>query len=156
MTRYKDYAPTGMDARGLNGERHGIAEWFVLPVMRSPDSGIADESNFDAALRELGGESDTVQVHRFGHWGCGWYELILVHPDRESAGEEIEASLENYPILDEHDHSEREWATKAEYWERASIRERVELCQRARCSVFAARHDEMPQDSRVDEYINVK
>jgi hypothetical protein len=76
-----------------------------------------EESNFAAALRILGGESDTVEVHRFGHWGPGWYEVILVHPDRAGDAEEIEASLEDYPVLDDTDLSEREHEAYIKAWE---------------------------------------
>ena len=54
--------------------------------------------------------------------------------------------LEDYPILDEMDWSEREWDAACEVWEHAGLRERIEYCSRAGISIFAARRDELPQD----------
>ena len=69
-------------------------------------------------------------------------------------GEDIENSLADYPILDEEHFSELEWEEKHEYWEACSIKERVELCRKARTSIFAARRDdEIPEN--VDMYIEV-
>ena len=78
-------------------------DYFVL-LSRNRDSGLVEESNFWSALKMLNGESDTVKVIRSSHWLCGWVEMILIHElDKESVdkGNEIEESLNNYPILDE-------------------------------------------------------
>ena len=48
-------------------------EVLYITVERTPD----DEGLLTATLRRLGGESTTVQVHRFNHWACGWFEIIL-------------------------------------------------------------------------------
>ena len=78
-------------------------DYYVL-LFRTRDSGLVEKSNFQSALKALNGESDTVKVVRFSHWLCGWVEMILIHEsDKESIdkGNEIEESLNNYPILDE-------------------------------------------------------
>lgn len=78
-------------------------DYYVL-LSHHRDSGLVEESNFQSALRMLNGESDTVKVIRLSHWLCGWIEVILIHEsDNESIdkGNEIEESLNNYPILDE-------------------------------------------------------
>ena len=69
-----------------------------------------DESNFNVALEMLGGEGDDVSVLRFGHWANGWFELLLVRPNSaaETIAKKIEAKLDDYPILDEMDLSQRE------------------------------------------------
>ena len=110
MQKYSDFAPTGFDPKGLNAEEHNIADYLVF-LSRSRDSGILDESNWEVALRELGGESDDVQIHRFGHWACGWFEIILINPnsDKIDEAQELADSLESYPILDESDFSQREY-----------------------------------------------
>jgi len=65
MQTYSQYAPTGFDrSRAFLSDRQA---WLVVPVSRNRDSNTLAESNFDAALEMLGGESDTVEVHRFGH-----------------------------------------------------------------------------------------
>jgi hypothetical protein len=97
-------------------------------------------------LKELGGESDTVEVHRFGHWGPGWFEIILAHPSREAEIKDMESRLENYPILDEDDHSERQWEKAIEWWGLCGMRERIRICAKYRASIFAARRDEIPEN----------
>jgi hypothetical protein len=89
MQTYSQYRPTGFDSRGLGlPDRQ---DWLVLPVIQTRDSGPLEQSNFASALKAVGGESETVEVHRFGHWGPGWFEIIIVAPGSEAAriGEEI-------------------------------------------------------------------
>ena len=133
LPRYREWAPTGFDPKGLNGDDNGVSDYIVLPVIRTRDSGPFEESNFHAALKMLGGESDEVQVHRFGHWGPGWFEIILVDPESdkiETAGE-IVCSLEDYPLLDEDDFSEREYDEAFEVWERCyNAKDRIEHLRR--------------------------
>lgn len=116
MQTYAEFRPTGFDAAGafLDDRQN----WLVVPVSRTRDTGPFEESNFETALEMLGGESEDVEVHRFGHWGPGWFELILVAPETDAAkkAEDIEASLENYPVLDDEDLSEREWDDFVESW----------------------------------------
>lgn len=119
MIPYKQHRPTAFDPAGafLDDDRQ---EWLVAPVTRTRDSGPMDESNFHAFLEGLGGEGDNVEVHRFGHWGPGWYEIIIINPQAEdivAKAEEMQASLENYPVLDDEDLSERESEAEKEAWE---------------------------------------
>jgi hypothetical protein len=66
-----------------------------------------------------------VEVHRFGHWSPGWFEIILVRPGTAAAevAVEIEERLEDYPLLDEEDFSRREWEDYLESWECWGARE---------------------------------
>jgi len=104
-------------SKGLDGwSNYGgpsLGHVVVVPgVSRSRDSEIHSESNFESALEMLGGESETVEVHRFGHWGCGWYELILIDPKDRAAlkiAHKIAEQLKGYPLLDEDDFNEREY-----------------------------------------------
>ena len=117
MQPYREYRPTGFDAAGLNlNDRQG---WFVLGLSITRDSGPHDLSNWHTAIDELGGESDDVEIHNFGHWACGWFDIILIRPGSkaESIGYDIERSLEDYPLLDEDDASDREYAEYYESWE---------------------------------------
>ncbi len=116
MQTYAEFSPTGFDAKGafLDDDRQ---DWLVLPVSQTRDSGPMAESNFQTALSIMGGESDTVEVHRFGHWGPGWFEIIIVDPKRRKEADEIESSLENYPVLDDMDLSERESEQATEDWD---------------------------------------
>lgn len=118
MTTYGEFQPTGFDCKGLGlpDQQH----WLVLQAGQTRDSSALDQSNFATALSMLGGESDTVQVHRFGHWGPSWFELILVDPvdvERVKLAEDIEDSLEDYPVLSEDDLSAREDAEYQYAWQ---------------------------------------
>lgn len=89
------------------GERYD--DCFVL-LTRCRDSDALEESNFHTALRLIGGESETVKVARSSHWLVGWVEQILIHEsdvEKVELGNQIVAQLEEYPVLDEDDYSER-------------------------------------------------
>lgn len=108
MKIYGEYAPTELDCFGLSlPDRQ---DWLVAPVSQTRDSEPLEESNFAVALDRLGGEGDNVEVHCFGHWACGWFEIILIRPGtpEERTGFEIEFKLDSYPVLDEDDLAIRE------------------------------------------------
>lgn len=100
-------------ANYMGGREH--KDHYVL-LSRCRDSSVMENVNFDSALEMLGGETETVYVLFFSHWATGWIEHLFIDPlDIEAVkiGEEIEASLEDYPVLDEEEFSRREW----EQWE---------------------------------------
>ncbi len=115
METYSNYSPTAFDDKGIVLDDR--QNWLVLPCGQNRDSEALDLSNFENALEILGGESETVEVHRFGHWACGWIEIIIVQPDTEehSKALEIESALENYPVLNDEDFSAREYEESLEY-----------------------------------------
>lgn len=90
--------------------------WLVVPVSQTRDSGHLEKSNFEVACERIADASDwrklQYEVHRFGHWGPGWYEIILVEPDTpcQSVAQSICDELNNYPVLDEDDWCKREYA----------------------------------------------
>ncbi len=92
--------------------------WLMASVSRTRDSGPLDRSNFECYLKELGGESETVEVHRFGHWGPGWYEIIIYMPDTkaEKVAYELDGALADYPILNEDHYSDVVWEEFIETW----------------------------------------
>lgn len=104
-------------------------EYYSAGVGRSRDSDCLEESNFQSMLAELGGESDTVKVIRESHWAVGWVEWIAIHESDEKslrAADAMQERLEDYPILDEEDHSAREWEECERVWSDVySERERV-------------------------------
>ena len=59
-----------------------------------------------------------VEVHRFGHWACGWFEIVLIRPDSDAhiKALEIQSKLEDYPILSENDFSNEEDAEAQLTW----------------------------------------
>ena len=140
--------------------------WLVF-LGRNRDSYLLTNHNFETALNRLRevmsmtacdalGE-ETVCAVRESHWACGWVEWIAIHPSDARAVEvarEIAESLDNYPILDEDSYSDKEWESASESWASMSVRDRYELIKRSgNCSVFAARHDYMPDDDRVQEIL---
>ena len=91
--------------------------WLCL-MARNRDSDTLTESNWRSALTLLGGESDTVQIFRFGHWAYGWVEYLAVQENTPQAkiAAEIEAKIEAYPVLNEDDWSELETAEADKVW----------------------------------------
>lgn len=114
---------------------------------RSRDSKSWEESNFHCGLKAIGGESDTVLVIRDNHWAVGWVETIYIHKDNATAletADKIHEDLQDYPIIDDDDLSEREWNTAQDYWETLDEDEKKELCTRFDCTFLPS--GEFPQD----------
>lgn len=89
------------------------------------------------------------------HWAVGYVEYLMLRADapeelQENAAELL-CALADYPILDESDYSDRQWKAMCEYWERDSVRGRMEFCREAGVSLFAARRADVP--GRVTEYL---
>lgn len=149
LQTYAQFRPTGYDPRGL-----GLPDrqsWLVGPCSQTRDSGTLERSNFRSLVRELRAldpDGATWEVHRFGHWGPGWFEIILAEPESQAAVilGETDCALADYPVLCEEDWSALQWEEACEYWQRASVRTRVELLQATQLSIFAARRDELPED----------
>lgn len=136
-----------------------IGDYCILS--RHRDSDILSESNWASACKSLGAEAydggaeyfserPAVYHWRAGHYLVGWVEYLCVRSDApddtlEAAGE-IVRSLADYPVLDESDFSEREWDAACSAWEQSSIRDRMDYCERAGISVFAARRSKLPSD----------
>ena len=115
------------NSKGLDSFDNYSGQWsdsVVVPMIsRNRDSEILDESNFESALEMLGGESQDVQIIRYGHWACGWFELIQINPKRIDLIKkciEIKELLEQYPVLDDSDYYERETEYQQIYANEAS------------------------------------
>lgn len=103
------------DGENYIGDRY--PEYYVLAA-RSRYSDIQEQSNYDAALRMIGGLSDTVIVVHSTHWMVKWLDTLLVHQDDTAAvamAQSIVAKLKEYPYLDEDDYNERKAERRAEY-----------------------------------------
>jgi hypothetical protein len=112
---YAAFNPTGLDTPGaFLPDRQ---DWLVAPVSHTRDSGALEESNWQCQAEHLP-ENDDCEVHNFGHWACGWFEIVIVRPDTESAHKacEIASKLEHYPVLNEDDFSNREYTAYCESW----------------------------------------
>lgn len=123
METYNKFRPTQFDPRGIGLDEQ--QNWFVLPVSQTRDSGPRDRSNFQSALDALGGESETVEVHRFGHWGPGWFEIIIVAPDSPAAAiaEDLERGLMDYPIVDDEHYSNTQHEEYQKDWQNYAARD---------------------------------
>jgi hypothetical protein len=124
-------------------------DYYSAGVGQSRDSDCLEQSNFAVMLAVLGGESETVIVVCENHWAVGWVEWIAIHEsdtDALAKADEQCGRLANYPVLDEDDWGRREYEAQCETWEQASLRDRLDYCQRAGISIFAARRSELPQD----------
>lgn len=147
LTEYRDFAPTPFDHKGafLDDEKQN---WLLVPVSRTRDSGILSNSNFETAekmLDDIDPERESFESHSFGHWGPGWFEILIVAPNSRAAAiaQEIGDALENYPVLSDDDYSKREWEGTIESWNASRLDDRIEACRNAGISIFAARHDDI-------------
>jgi len=147
MQRYRDFRPTGFDAKGafLDDDRQ---DWIVAPVSQTRDSGPINQSNFASAQSILDDAKAEYEIHRFGHWGPGWFEIILVNPAFETVVEDIESSLENYPVLDEDDLSQRERELANECWRNYGESDFVDAIRHS----FELTEDE---DNMLDFYVDI-
>lgn len=117
---------------GYWGERE---DWLIVAAQHR-DSDVLDQSNFAVSrkmLKEVGEEGEDWAVEQFSHWAVGWVEYLIVNPQSTAAvakGEEIRESLEQYPVLDDEDYSQREEDEKWE-WHRYHFEpdEWCEICQ---------------------------
>ena len=149
LQTYDDFQPTGFDVKGLSSDAIGPAR-ILLSVNR--DSGCLDQSNFDYALAALGGESDHVQIHRFGHWGCGWFDLLLIMETATDETKEIAADiacrLADYPVLDDGDLGAREQGEANAIWEMYSTTERIDYIRRNRSQFESCNYQDLIANCR--------
>ena len=150
LDRWTADGPTAFDS-ATNYAGADLSAFFVAPVSITRDSQTLERSNWEVVTGNL----ESLSVHdetgpvSMGHWACGWYEIFLIHESDTQAlkaADRWACALADYPVADDEHHSKLEWDAVAEYWERATLRERAEALSRCNCSIFAARRDEIPQD----------
>lgn len=79
-------------------------DYYSSGVGQSRDSDALERANFDAMLKALGGETETVIVVRESHWAVGWVEWIAIHEsdtDHLTIADKIKGKLDDYPVVDE-------------------------------------------------------
>ena len=105
-------------------------------LSRTRDSDDLTESNFAIGLEQLGGETATVRIVRESHWAVGWIEWIAIHKSDSVAIEKAQAminDLNDYPILDDDDHSQREIESANQVWKGCyDVSERIEYIREHR------------------------
>jgi len=140
-------------------------------LFRSRDSRLLEENNFSEgweAIKPLL-KNEESGIHRFRHWACGWYELILIHESESAAlaeADDIAARLEDYPILNEESFSAAEHESTLEYWGNMSLSERLHTLTRCKelfrgsmpeINIFGIRHADYPaHNSYVYQYLNIE
>ena len=161
MKTVKEFAPTQFDhSLGAFSAFADKLDWLVCPASQTRDSGLLARCNFEAQSAELSREDpdgNDHETHRIGHWGPGWYEIVIVRPDTKAhrAAVEIEGALSTYPVLDDFAYSEAQFNARAESWAGMSVRDRYELIKRkGSCSIFAARRSYPPDDSAIEETLD--
>jgi hypothetical protein len=121
--------PSGFDSMSNYCGKIPDTKWLVL-MTRNRDSATLTNSNWECALELLGGEQENhVEIFRFGHWACGWWEALCVAADSSAADEAtaIEAKLDSYPILDENHFSEAEQDEANQVWQDCySVSDRID------------------------------
>lgn len=132
MQTYAEFRPTAFDQAGafLDDDRQS---WIVGPCTVTRDSDPLEESNWEsmlAMLRDLGADDalEDWEIHRFGHWGPGWFEIVIARPGSKAAAVlvDLESRLDDYAVIDEEDYSEREQEEADRVWKDCySIRERI-------------------------------
>src|SRR4029453_2987792 len=103
LQTYREFAPTGFDRAGAFLPDQGA--WLVAPVSVNRDSDLVTKSNWEVQGIALDDAAGDYEIHRFGHWACGWFEIAIVRPGSECArvAEEIADQLADYPVLSESD-----------------------------------------------------
>lgn len=134
MITYGEFQPTFFDARGLGlSDRQ---DWLVVPIGVNRDSRCIERSNWAVVTEDIAKadpEGEDHEIHRFGHWGPGWFELCLVRPGSKAheCAAEWECALADYPVADESHYSELQTNEANEYWRTMSSKERVYYLNKA-------------------------
>lgn len=153
-----------------------IGDFYIYSVNR--DSSILEQSNFECIKNELekfnekyrdsiqdnsdiesGDIGQYVYTFTANHWACGWVEYMLC---RQDAPEEIQkdiceilGAISDYPVFNDSDYSNKRAEVAFNYWDHASIKERVCMCIDHDISIFSARHDYIPDNNgSLDDYLS--
>ncbi len=157
LDRWSPKGPTPFDSAANYGSHtdEDLTRSYVA-IGQNRDSDALTRSNFQVISTEL--EELGAEIHRFGHWACGWYELVLVHETNEKAlrrADEWAAALEDYPVACDDHFSELETNESQDFWESMPLSDRMEACEKCNVSIFAARRDYPPStdNGSMEEYL---
>lgn len=97
----------------FHGTRDHVSVWYATPFMMTRDAEALEESNFTVIRADLEARFDeSIELHHFGHWACGWYDRLYVRADDPLAilaVEEWHSALQDYPVADDEHYSSTEW-----------------------------------------------
>lgn len=115
METYGEHIPTEYDRHIVVEDRE---DWLIAPVSINRDTADAVTlSNWEVLQEILDDQQAEYEIHRFGHWSYGWYEMILVNPIHAELLQTIYSRLDSYPILNDEKWSEKETEHEWESWE---------------------------------------
>jgi hypothetical protein len=84
---FRDFHPTQFDRVIPFGDERD--DWFVAPVVITRDTvdkrAILTWHRTLKTLETLDPKKEDYQIHRFKHWGVGWFEIILIRPGSRCA-----------------------------------------------------------------------
>lgn len=157
MQKYKDFSPTPFDETGLNAGDQG--DWLVAPCSTHRDAVTSTRANWEALTKELDAidpEGNDHQINSYGHWACGWFEIILVRPgsECERACNEAEEYLSECGTLSEEDYQRVKQEDFEASWD-------MWLGRNAQASLIKAIEDAAPLfaddfDDDPDKYIDAE
>ena len=109
LQTFGEFQPTGFDVKGKGADFEN-RDWLVSTIQLNRDSGLIEKSNWLTLIDDLGAlepeGSHHWEIHRFGHWGCGWFEIVVLNPNSRDSrvldqALKLESALQDYPILSE-------------------------------------------------------
>lgn len=116
-----------------------FSDYFVFPIIKTRDCDFLTESNFEILSKEmlplskeLDNEEESVFVARMNHWACGFYEILLIHESDTKAldkAKKLVKELNDYPVLDEQDYSDKQNDYVSKQWEEMTLEEKKQLCE---------------------------
>jgi hypothetical protein len=119
--KYSGFKPTGFDNHIQIEDREN---WHIMPISINRDTeSCITLSNWQVCQDMMNKANIEYEVHNFGHWACGWFEILLVSPDSQDFVEEIENLLSQYPILNDDHHSNMEIEKDDQAWESYGYRD---------------------------------
>jgi len=105
------------------GSPEDDGNWAIIVPMHR-DSTLVGQSNAHVIHEALAKfvESEDVSFEQHSHWAVGWVDAVCIRVyDKEGnitpafkKMHELHEEMENYPLLDEEDHSEREYEASLE------------------------------------------
>ena len=116
-------------------ERPDDADEFAILYTHNRDSGLLDQSNAAVIANALEPfiENGDVRAEDHSHWACGWIAGFAIRVFRNgevtpafAKWHELQERLDDYPILDEMDYSNREYEAAIENIGNAGYRLRHE------------------------------
>ena len=109
LQTFGEFQPTQFDRKGKGADFEN-RDWLVSSIQLNRDSGLIEKSNWLTLIDDLGALEPEGghhwEIHRFGHWACGWFEIVVLNPNSRDSrvldqALKLESALQDYPILSE-------------------------------------------------------